>query len=1041
MNNCGGIKYGVFAKNTGIAACLFIVCCLLYLQPCAQLKPYYLFKFDKINTGVKPFNQTVLCMAQDSIGFMWFGTSNGLYRYDGNSFDRFEFDELHNIETRSLLVDSKKNIWIGTTWEELYKYDMYHHRLSRFIYDSSRLGNNSGEIFKMCEGENNTVWFASAAGLFTINPANGKYTWLTKQSSQGICLYNDTMWVGLTTGGIQCFNPHTGAILSTPVCWQFLQNPNYIVTYLYAGGGKLWAGTNLGLFRQDGGGRLKVFVSTGKTERGLPYNEITGICAEKDTGYTWICTPKGIALYEEESSGFVPVQNNAEEYGSSITDKSMVCILRDASGKIWIGTGGAGIFSFYPRKIKVYSHSITDATSIHSNNIKRVFIFNNRLLATVYTDGVDIIDPFTKTCNFYPFYNSINPTFSTIQYPSEKDDRSIFIGAATGLFSFDVYTHTYTPVLPEKYNSRLKNVQAAKYDNSHNLWIGCEEYPGGLYVYNNQNDNLREFKEGRKGLLANNINLLVPDADSNMVICNYSAVQKYLPAVDSFLHLNRGLEREVASAGVCFAAGDNGISFAGTYQNGIYLVDKKLKILSNITESKGLSSNTVLSFLKDGNNTIWASTLWGINKIIFSDEGKKNFIITHIDNTDGLPGEMVINMVMHRHGDDKTYFLSTNNGLAEAKAEDFQPDAYKPPVVITSLAVSDTVIKTLDSSHLLSVPVYLTKSVRLAYWQNTLQVTFAALNYINQQKDQYAYMLKGVDKDWIYTQHNYSASYSNLRPGTYTFLVRASNDAGAWSEKTASLQFIIAPPFWQTIWAYLLYAISAAAAIYAVYVSRIKQYRLKQETQLRTMIATQEEERKRISRDLHDDIGTKLSALKLFVSTFKNNLQKHQYRETETLAQNTEELIDETIRDVRVMLMNLSPGILEEFGYVTAVEGLVNKINETKIILINLVIFGIKERFAKEYELALYRITQELVNNILKHAEATNVSLQIGYRDGKIILMIEDDGKGFDVTAHKEGYGLKNLDARTTLLQGVMTIDSREGNGTSVLVEIPYQFN
>ncbi len=207
------------------------------------------------------------------------------------------------------------------------------------------------------------------------------------------------------------------------------------------------------------------------------------------------------------------------------------------------------------------------------------------------------------------------------------------------------------------------------------------------------------------------------------------------------------------------------------------------------------------------------------------------------------------------------------------------------------------------------------------------------------------------------------------------------------------------------------------------------------------MIATQEEERKRISRHLHDDVGTKLSALKLFLSSLHEKAVDTNNEEIKKLAASSEQFVTETIKDVRELLLNLSPSVLEEFGYTTAVEGLINKINETKQIHFSLIIFGMKERLKKDYELALYRITQELINNVLKHAEAKNVSLQIGKRDNKIILMIEDDGKGFDVTAHKDGYGLHNLDARTKLLQGTLTIDSQPGKGTSALIEIPDNFN
>jgi signal transduction histidine kinase len=231
-------------------------------------------------------------------------------------------------------------------------------------------------------------------------------------------------------------------------------------------------------------------------------------------------------------------------------------------------------------------------------------------------------------------------------------------------------------------------------------------------------------------------------------------------------------------------------------------------------------------------------------------------------------------------------------------------------------------------------------------------------------------------------------------------------------------------------------------------VQRLESERIKAELQrhaaeleIKAMIATQEQERKRISRDLHDDIGTKLSALSLFLSCLNEKALVTQNEQIRSLAESSQQFIKEAMQDVRSLLVNLSPSVLEEFGYTTAVEGLVNKINETNMIRFNLVVFGMKERLQIDYELPLYRITQELINNVLKHAAAKQVSLQIGQRDEKIILMMEDDGKGFDVHAHKDGYGLHNLDSRTKLLKGTMIIDSQPGKGTSVLIEIPYNLN
>lgn len=215
-----------------------------------------------------------------------------------------------------------------------------------------------------------------------------------------------------------------------------------------------------------------------------------------------------------------------------------------------------------------------------------------------------------------------------------------------------------------------------------------------------------------------------------------------------------------------------------------------------------------------------------------------------------------------------------------------------------------------------------------------------------------------------------------------------------------------------------------------------KRLQEKQAAQFKTMIETQERERRRISRDLHDDIGTKLSALRLFLSSMKEKTANSN-PELSALVENSELFVREAVHDLRQLLSDLSPSVLEEFGYSTAVEGLVSKINQAKLVHFNLIIFGMKGRISRDYELALYRITQELINNVLKHAAAKNVTLQIGIRDELIVLMIEDDGKGFELSEQAEGYGLKNLAARTALMNGKMTIDTAPGRGTSVTIEIP----
>ena len=321
---------------------------------------------------------------------------------------------------------------------------------------------------------------------------------------------------------------------------------------------------------------------------------------------------------------------------------------------------------------------------------------------------------------------------------------------------------------------------------------------------------------------------------------------------------------------------------------------------------------------------------------------------------------------------------------------------------------------------------------------NNVTIEFAALKASKPKLVKYQYMLEGYDHDWSPITDQSRASFGNINEGSYTFKVKALSPDGVWSEPV-SYNFRVMAPWYRTLWAYIFYLAAFLFTLYTFYRNRIRGLEKKEAARLETVIATQEEERKRMSRDLHDDVGTKLSALKLFLSSLRSNADNKEYAQVDTLAANSEKLINETIRDVREMLLNLSPGILEEFGFVSAIQGLVTKINQTGVIHFELSTFGLQDRLRKEYELALYRIIQELINNVLKDAEAKYVTLQIGYREGNIIIMMEDDGKGFEINQHRDGYGLKNLETRTKLLNGTMNIDSHIGTGTSVSIEIPYK--
>jgi signal transduction histidine kinase len=274
-----------------------------------------------------------------------------------------------------------------------------------------------------------------------------------------------------------------------------------------------------------------------------------------------------------------------------------------------------------------------------------------------------------------------------------------------------------------------------------------------------------------------------------------------------------------------------------------------------------------------------------------------------------------------------------------------------------------------------------------------------------------------------------------LPPGSYVFIYNAANDAGKWNNSDSQFKFVIIPPYYRTWWFYLLSCSVIALLLYWYYLYRIALIRREEKLKLTVMISTQEEERRRMARDLHDDVGAQLSTVKLFISSLEN---ENKNAAAEKLRTNSIHIINSSINDIREILVKLSPKSLDEHGYIAATEELVNKINQTNFIRFQLRIHGMKARLERNYEVALFRITQELINNSIRHSGANEIDLEIIRRDATIFLLYEDNGKGYDPELVDQGYGLKNITTRTSLMNGTVHVDSAIGKGTRVQVEIPY---
>jgi signal transduction histidine kinase/ligand-binding sensor domain-containing protein len=988
------------------------------------------FKFDgkswisfTANQGLG--SNTVNNITQDSSGNMYF-SNVGFTKYDGSTLTTYTTkDGLIANETGGGLQVTKDGIvWIGT------RYGVSRFDGRSFTNYTIADGLVSNQIICSLLDRSGNVWFGTDKGVSCFDGRSFKnYTTADGLVNNSIrCIYQDrkgTIWFGGMGGGMSAydgisFTNYTDTLISRQSIHSILEDRT----------GNIWLGTfRKGLIRFDG----KSFLSF-TTKQGL-VGDIVNSLVEDRSGNIWAGTSDGVSCYQ--GGAFISFGR-----GQGMPDNKVRNITEDKKGNFWFVTHSEGICRYDGKNFTIFS----TGQGLPHNRVHRVFEDRSGELWFCTGNGVSKYDGRSFT-SYTPAHGLVSASVRCIL----QDPKGfMWFGTEMGLSRFDNQSFSnYTTAQGLPYN----NVRDMVQDEAGNLWLGFSS-AGGICRFNEKNIIVLDTAQGLSNI---DITSMSMDSKGNILVGTYNGGVSIL-------------RKEKADK----------IERLADLKN-------NEKLFENFTTAEGLADDVVYDIVEDkegniiiGTNLGYTIIRGGIDPVKpVSRENLEYFnwyngyllkdLITqamYVDRTGAIWGGTGDVMVRFDHSaihkseqaplvkiqgikinNEK---LDWNNILLHKKSSKTE----KPEDLVNAAVLEEKIVfdKTLVQSERDSLYKkfgdirftgitkfdFLPVDLKLPYHHNNVTFDFAAIQPVRSLQVRYQYMLQGYDKNWSPVTEISSASFGNIDEGKYTFKVKAQSPDGIWSEPV-TYSFTVLPPWYRTWWAYLLYASLVGFSLYVIYQDRIRRLKKRQALQLETVIATQEQERKRISRDLHDDVGTKLSALKFFLIALKDNAEKKQYPQVDLLVSNSGQLIDETITDVREMLLNLSPGILEDFGFATAVEALVSKINQANVIRIHLTVFGLKRSLKKEYELALYRITQELINNVLKHSAAKNVDLQIGQRDDKVVIMIEDDGVGFDVQKHKEGYGLKNLEARTKLLSGVMNIDSRPGKGTSVFIEVPYK--
>ncbi len=796
--------------------------------------------FTHISSEQGISNSTIESIFQDSLGFIWFGTRDGLNRYDGNEIQVYRNDptdsnSLSDNYIRCIYEDHHHHLWVGTI-NGLNRFNREKNNFTRFKHrdhDPSSISLNF--VTAIVEGGKDHLWIGTLGGglnIFdeknesfkqysSISPtASGSSLNKTNLDNRVNALYRDRLgnvWVAAQN----CLNllNTKDSSLTAYRNDQTITNPsgNTITCIQEERSGNLWLGTeDDGVFLFDPVQKTFTrFAHSDKNPLTLGNNMIKSMLVDKK-GRLWVgCINGGLNLFDPVKNTFFNYQNEPGN-SSSLSQRTISALWEDHQGNLWIGThrGGVNVFSQAMEKFNLYRQE--PATSSLSYNDVRAFCEDNGGNIWIGTDGggLDLFSREKHTFQHFrndPFNEKSLGSDAVLDIMRDREGRLWVSTWGGGLNLLDKSTGRFIRYQnnPKDSNTISSNfVQKTFEDYKGNIWVAT--YYGGLNLFNPKKGIFSRVKDpsGKSALSGKNMVSIIEDLDGHIWIgTDDGGLNCYDQTTRHFTHYFNN-EEKMPDLRVLFNDSKNRL-WVG--QKGLFLFDPVRNNFRIYTVKAGLSSEFIKGITEDGQGNLWIATSNGLTRFNPELNSFKKF-----NTGDGLQGlEYEANACL-KSRDGEMYFGGIN-GFNSFYPGNIKTNTFVPPVYITEFQIFNQKINLSDPGSPLSKDITLTKEISLSYKQSSFSFNFAALNFTIPENNEYAYKLEGQDKDWNFVGKEKKSSYTNLDPGTYTFRVRASNNDGVWNEEGAAIKIIIRPPFWKTVWFTLLLAAAAVAILYFIY--------------------------------------------------------------------------------------------------------------------------------------------------------------------------------------------------------------------------------
>ncbi len=903
---------------------LWSVWIFLALVPPLPAVTHKTVSFEKISLERGLSQATVYCILQDRKGYMWFGTQDGLNRYDGYHFYiyRLEPDNPHSISSiviRSLYEDRQGNIWVATLGG-LNRFDPASEQFTSYQHipgDSHSL--SSSNVSVVTEDTGGNIWVGTDDGLNRLDRQTGMFYRYRVQAGQPnslsgnrvTALYRDpekpaVLWVG-TDNGLNRFNYRKEVFkhYKTEPQRPGSLSHNGITTIYRAPGDPeaLWIGTaGGGLNRFDlKNETFALYPPMSVPDSGLRGRFISAIF-EDAAGALWIGS-RGQGLYT-----LCPERKRVSRHmhdprdPQSLSSNGVQAIYGDRSGVLWIGTDGGGINKFDRAKEKFvhYQNDPFDPRSLSSNYVFSIFEDSSGTLwVGTYNGGLNRLDR-QKDFLIHYTYNPYNPnSLSNNQvsaiHESPTKPGVVWVGTmGGGLNRFDpkgqhFRRYRYDAGTPGGIGSDMVRCIYEASSEPGILWVGTDG--GGLNKFVIEDEIFTRYNHNPAdpGSLGSNLTRAVyEDRWGKLWIATYGGgLDAFDRETETFSHFrsNPNDPFSLSSDYVqCLYEDRSDNLWVGTGGGGLNKLIRETGRFVRYRMKEGLPNEVIYGILEDKNGNLWISTNKGLSRFDPRTETFKNY-----DTRDGLQSNE-FNFGAYFKSRQGEMFFGGINGFNAFYPEQVKRNPYMPQIEITAFHLfNEPVSIGVGKPNVLQKSISLTDKVELSHQQNVISFEFVALSYTIPEKNQYAYKMEGFDKDWIYAGDRRFAHYTNLNPGKYVFRVKGSNNDGVWNEEGRSIRIVIHSPLWKRWWAYIMYGFALLVILYGIRRFELSRERARihlKETELRALAAEAEAkaiqaENERKSQELEDARKLQLSMLPAGVPELPN-LQIAVYMETAT---------------------------------------------------------------------------------------------------------------------------------------------------------------